>query len=172
MTHSLSPPHARPFQPDGAHRGPDPAPARGHFHAHPSTIARIRRRLIDEQAGAALADTFKVLGDLTRVRLLDALAQAELCVCDLAALVGLSESAVSHQLRLLRGMRVVRARREGRLVFYALDDEHVIALFGQGLRHIQEDAARPRAGAAPHRAHGDGEHAADLRRTAVTRGAR
>jgi DNA-binding transcriptional ArsR family regulator len=111
-------------------------------HAHPAKIARIRRRLLDQQAGGALADTFKVLGDLTRVRILDALAQSELCVCDLAFLVGLSESAVSHQLRLLRSMRVVRARRAGRMVFYALDDEHVIALFEQGLRHIEEATPR------------------------------
>ncbi len=111
-------------------------------HAHPSKIARILRQLLDPQAGSALADTFKVLGDLTRVRILDALARSELCVCDLAALVDLSESAVSHQLRLLRSMRVVRSRRAGRMVFYALDDEHVIALFEQGLRHIQEAAPR------------------------------
>lgn len=114
------------------------------IHAHPAKIARIRRRLLDRQAGAALADTFKVLGDLTRVRILDALAQSELCVCDLAALVGLSESAISHQLRLLRSLRVVRPRRAGRMVFYALDDEHVIALFEQGLRHIEEATPRHR----------------------------
>ncbi len=118
-------------------------------HAHPSKIARIRRRLLDQHAGSALAETFKVLGDLTRVRILDALARSELCVCDLADLVGLSESAVSHQLRLLRSMRVVRARRAGRLVFYALDDEHVIALFEQGLRHIEEATPRRPAGRRP-----------------------
>ncbi len=123
-------------------------------HAHPAKIARIRRRLLDHQAGAALADTFKVLGDLTRVRILDALAQSELCVCDLADLVGLSESAVSHQLRLLRSMRVVRSRRAGRMVFYALDDEHVIALFEQGLRHIEE--ATPHRALSAHRAAGGG----------------
>ena len=120
------------------------------FHAHPSKIARVRRQLLDERAGAALADIFKVLGDLTRVRILDALAQAELCVCDLAALVGLSQSAVSHQLRLLRSMRVVGSRRTGRMVFYTLDDEHIMGLFQQGLGHVQEKvgpflarAARP-----------------------------
>lgn len=115
------------------------------FHAQPSKIARVRRRLLTEDAGAALAETFKTLGDLTRVRLLDALAQAELCVCDLAALVGQSESAVSHQLRLLRSMRVVRPRRAGRRVFYTLDDQHVIGLFEQGLRHVEEAFPRLRA---------------------------
>jgi len=119
-------------------------------HAHPSKIARIRRRLLGEEAGGVLADTFKVLGDLTRVRILDALAQSELCVCDLATLVGLSESAISHQLRLLRTMRVVRPRRVGRMVFYALDDEHVVALFEQGLRHIEEATPRRPTGDAGH----------------------
>ena len=85
---------------------------------------------------AALAETFRMLGDATRVRMLDALAHAELCVCDLAALLGLSESAVSHQLRLLRGLRLVRPRRAGRMVFYALDDQHVTQLFRQGLGHV------------------------------------
>ena len=92
-------------------------------------------------SSAALADTFKLLGDVTRVRILDALSQDELCVCDLATLLRLSESAVSHQLRLLRGMRLVRARRSGRMVFYALDDQHITYLtylFQQGLRHVQE----------------------------------
>ena len=86
-----------------------------------------------------LAETFRVLGDPTRVRILDALSHSELCVGDLAGTLGLTESAVSHQLRLLRGHRIVRPRREGRLVYYALDDEHIISLFHQGLRHVQED---------------------------------
>jgi DNA-binding transcriptional ArsR family regulator len=79
-----------------------------------------------------------VLGDPTRVRILDVLSRAEVCVQDLAGALRLSESAVSHQLRLLRGARIVRARRAGRNVFYTLDDHHVIALFEQGLRHAQE----------------------------------
>jgi DNA-binding transcriptional ArsR family regulator len=86
----------------------------------------------------ALAETFKVLGDTTRVRILDALSRSELCVCDLARLVGLSESAVSHQLRLLRGTRLVRARRDGRQMFYTLDDQHIVGLFEQGLEHVEE----------------------------------
>ncbi|MBM3772121.1 MAG: helix-turn-helix transcriptional regulator [Acidimicrobiia bacterium] len=79
-----------------------------------------------------------MLGDSTRVRILDALSHAELCVQDLARRVDLSESAVSHQLRLLRGMRLVRPRRAGRQVFYALDDQHIVRLFAQGLEHVQE----------------------------------
>jgi ArsR family transcriptional regulator len=86
----------------------------------------------------ALADTFRVLGDPSRVRILDALSGGELCVCDIAGLAGISESAVSHQLRLLRGMRLVRPRRAGRLVYYALDDQHIIELLRQALTHVEE----------------------------------
>jgi ArsR family transcriptional regulator, lead/cadmium/zinc/bismuth-responsive transcriptional repressor len=86
----------------------------------------------------ALAETFRVLGDPTRVRILDALAPGELCVGDIAAHVGISESAASHQLRLLRGMRLVRPRRAGRLVYYAVDDHHILELLQQALTHVQE----------------------------------
>jgi ArsR family transcriptional regulator, lead/cadmium/zinc/bismuth-responsive transcriptional repressor len=89
----------------------------------------------------ALADTFRILGDPTRVRIVDALSEGELCVCDIAERVGMSESAVSHQLRLMRSMRIVRGRREGRCVYYTLDDQHVLSLFQQGLRHVTEDRA-------------------------------
>jgi ArsR family transcriptional regulator len=88
----------------------------------------------------SLADTFRVLGDPTRVRILDALRDGELCVNDLAARIGLSESAVSHQLRLLRTMRLVRARRDGRLAFYAVDDHHILELLAQASTHVQEGA--------------------------------
>ena len=107
-------------------------------HADPDRLATRRAVLLPPATLAPLAETFKVLGDVTRVRLLDALSHGELCVCDLAALVGLSESAVSHQLRLLRGMRLVRPRRAGRQVFYAIDDQHIMSLFEQGLRHVTE----------------------------------
>jgi DNA-binding transcriptional ArsR family regulator len=86
----------------------------------------------------ALADTFRLLGDPTRVRIVDALSAGELCVCDIAEHVGISESAVSHQLRLMRSQRLVRGRREGRCVYYTLDDQHVLDLFQQGLRHVTE----------------------------------
>lgn len=87
----------------------------------------------------ALADTFRILGDPTRVRIVDALSEAELCVHEISERIGLSESAVSHQLRLMRTMRIVRGRREGRCVYYTLDDQHVLSLFQQGLRHVTED---------------------------------
>jgi DNA-binding transcriptional ArsR family regulator len=87
----------------------------------------------------ALADTFRILGDPTRVRIVDALTDGELCVCEISEQVGISESAVSHQLRLMRSMRLVRGRREGRCVYYTLDDQHILDLFQQGLRHVSED---------------------------------
>lgn len=83
-----------------------------------------------------VADIFAALGDPTRLRIVATLAARELCVCDLAATLVLSESAVSHQLRELRDLGIVRARRDGRLVYYALDDEHVNALLGQALEHV------------------------------------
>jgi ArsR family transcriptional regulator len=93
----------------------------------------------------AIAETFRVLGDPTRVRILDALADGELCVCDIAALVGISESAVSHQLRLLRGMRLVRPRKAGRQVFYSLDDQHIVQLLRLAVTHVQEPASTAQA---------------------------
>src|SRR5882672_227249 len=92
------------------------------FHLAPAKVAALKTRLLSDGSVSALAETFKLLGDATRVRILDALSRSELCVCDIARLLGLTESAVSHQLRLLRGMRLVRARRAGRMVFYSLDD--------------------------------------------------
>ena len=92
----------------------------------------------DSVAVEALAEFFSILGDPTRLRIVEVLAEGELCVCDIASEIDLSESAVSHQLRLMRGMRIVRGRRDGRSVFYSLDDQHVLDLFQQGLRHVSE----------------------------------
>lgn len=114
-------------------------------HLNPERVGAARAALLPAEEAANLAETFKVLGDVTRVRILDALSQQELCVCDLAALVGLSESAVSHQLRLLRGMRLVKPRRAGRMIFYTLDDQHIISLFQQASRHVSEAGSDARA---------------------------
>jgi ArsR family transcriptional regulator, lead/cadmium/zinc/bismuth-responsive transcriptional repressor len=100
--------------------------------------ARAPDPRLSAEAAEALADTFRVLGDPTRIRLIAAMAVAERCVGDLAATVGMSESAVSHQLRMLRAARLVRTRRAGRHVFYTLDDGHILALFQQGLSHVHE----------------------------------
>ena len=109
------------------------------FHADAAKVANVRSALMMGEAVTRLSETFKLLGDPTRVRILDALSKDELCVCDIATLLGLTESAVSHQLRLLRGVRLVRPRRAGRMVYYTLDDQHIISLFRQGLRHVQEE---------------------------------
>jgi ArsR family transcriptional regulator, lead/cadmium/zinc/bismuth-responsive transcriptional repressor len=103
------------------------------------TVLR-RRLLMSSDAVRDVAETFRILGDPTRIRILDALSTGELCVCDIAAIAGISESAVSHQLRLLRGMRLVRTRRSGRLVFYELDDHHIIELLRQAHTHVEEGA--------------------------------
>ena len=115
------------------------------FHRDPTKVSPLKRTLLGDDSVVALAETFKVLGDTTRVRILDALARTELCVQDIARLLGLSESAVSHQLRLLRGMRLVRPRRAGRMVYYSLDDHHIVGLFEQGLDHVEEKAGAPAA---------------------------
>jgi ArsR family transcriptional regulator len=110
-------------------------------------VRKLRSELVAPDAVAGLADTFSALGDPTRVRILDVLSHGELCVCDLAAVLGLSQSAVSHQLRLLRGIRLVKPRRDGRIVFYSLDDQHIISIFKQTLQHVEEAgaaAAKPR----------------------------
>lgn len=98
----------------------------------------MRDRLLADESAAALAETFKVLGDVTRVRILDALSRDEVAVCDLAAMLGLSQSAVSHQLRLLRNARLVKSRRSGQHIYYNLDDHHIVGLFEQGLEHVEE----------------------------------
>src|SRR5215210_2308578 len=112
------------------------------FHLAPAKVAALKTTLIPEASVGALAETFKLLGDATRVRILDALSRSELCVCDIARLLGLSESAVSHLLRLLRGVRLVRPRRDGRMIFYTLDDHHIVRLFEQGLEHVEESHRR------------------------------
>ena len=108
----------------------------------PERVAAVRARLPDERSGQALAEVFKVLSDVGRVRLIVALLEAgELCVCDLAAATGLSETACSHNLRLLRSQRLVRYRKHGRNVYYALDDAHIRLLLDVGLQHVGESGA-------------------------------
>ena len=126
------------------------------------SYVQLKTHLLDDVSATALAETFKVLGDATRVRILDALARAEVPVCDLAQLLGLTQSAVSHQLRLLRGMRLVQSRRAGKHIYYVADDDHIVGLFAQGLEHVQERARG--GGADPHvlpsPAHGEPRHGA------------
>lgn len=85
-----------------------------------------------------LAAVFKVLGDPTRTKVISALLQEELCVCDLASLIGISQSAISHQLRVLRNMNLVKYRKDGRIAYYSLDDDHISAILTAGLKHVEE----------------------------------
>ncbi|MDQ2675465.1 MAG: metalloregulator ArsR/SmtB family transcription factor [Actinomycetota bacterium] len=101
-------------------------------------VRRVRRRMKSQEAVGLLAETFRVLGDPTRIRIAHALSQEELCVCDLANLLGASQSAVSHSLRALRQMKLVRHRKEGKIAYYALDDEHIRELLGVGFDHVDE----------------------------------
>lgn len=105
-------------------------------------VERVRRVMKDPEVIRDLSQTFHVLSDPTRVRILFALATAELCVCDLSSLLGASASLVSHQLRLLRKHRLVRFRRDGRMAYYTLDDAHVRSIFREGLRHVEERVVR------------------------------
>lgn len=116
-------------------------------------LEKVQRVRATSPAGptlAALAETFRALGDPTRLRIVAALAQEELCVCDLARLVAVSESAVSHSLRTLRQLRLVRCRKVGKIAYYSLDDAHVARLVADGLGHVREAAVPPRSGVATH----------------------
>lgn len=102
----------------------------------PEAVRGVQEHALSAELTLQVAETFKALADPTRVRILHALSHAELCVGDLAAVLGMTESAVSHQLRLLRNLRIVRARRDGKQMFYDLDDEHVARLFQLTLEHL------------------------------------
>ena len=104
----------------------------------PERVRRVRLRLSDESTSQRLAETFATLADPTRLRIVEALSGEELCVCDLSAALGLSQSSTSHHLRTLRNLRMVKHRRAGRLVYYSLDDDHIVRLFDQGLEHVRE----------------------------------
>ncbi|MEM7828220.1 MAG: metalloregulator ArsR/SmtB family transcription factor [Candidatus Aenigmatarchaeota archaeon] len=101
-------------------------------------VSSVKKRMKPEITMQRLAETFKVLGDPTRIKIIFALSQEELCVCDIANLLGTTKSAVSHQLRILRNMKLVKYRKDGKMAFYSLDDEHIKNLFDEGLRHVEE----------------------------------
>lgn len=108
---------------------------------HDEAVKVVRQALFGEDIAVSLAELFKALGDPTRVKILFSLMTRELCVCDLTAVIGISESAVSHQLRVLRTLRLVKFRREGKILYYSLADDHIEKLFAQGLDHVTEDKA-------------------------------
>ena len=105
---------------------------------HQAQIERVQRKMPPDETLMDLAELFKIFGDSTRIRILYALMEGELCVCDIATLLGMSQSAISHQLRLLKQSKLVRYRREGKTVFYALSDSHVKTVIFQGLEHVEE----------------------------------
>jgi len=105
---------------------------------HEKNVAMAKEKMLSERDFLFLAELFKALGDYTRVRILYALSVGELCVCALAEVLDMSQSAISHQLRLLRAAKLVRYRKEGKNVFYSLDDDHVRNLVSQGLDHVRE----------------------------------
>ena len=104
---------------------------------HEDQVRLAQDSLIDGLTASYLAQTFQALSDPTRVRLISALSSSELCVCDLAAVLEMNQSTVSHQLRSLRDLRLVKTRKEGRTVYYTLDDDHIRDLFARGLIHVQ-----------------------------------
>ena len=105
---------------------------------HLERVTQARKEILADQELDRLARTYKVLGDPTRLKILMALMSGEMCVCDLSAFLGLSESAVSHQLRRLKDLSLVKHRRDGQILYYALDDDHVSVLLDVGLEHVRE----------------------------------
>ncbi|MFH1755940.1 MAG: metalloregulator ArsR/SmtB family transcription factor [Candidatus Latescibacterota bacterium] len=101
-------------------------------------VRAVKQAMKPESVFISLAEIFKTLSDPTRVKILYALSMTELCVCDIANLIGKSSSAVSHQLRLLRGQKLVKYRKDGKIAYYSLDDEHIRHLFKEGLKHAEE----------------------------------
>lgn len=108
------------------------------IHAHGELVERVRKTLPGEDTLYDLTELFRIFGDSTRVRILYVLFESEMCVCDIASLLGLTQSAVSHQLRALKNARLVKSRREGKTVFYSLADDHVKTIIDQGLEHVSE----------------------------------
>lgn len=105
---------------------------------HEDIVDKVKRKMPPEESLYDLAELFKVFGDSTRSKILWALDEAEMCVCDLAYLLNMTQSAVSHQLRVLKQAKLVKNRKEGKIVFYSLEDEHVRQIFELGLKHINE----------------------------------
>lgn len=105
---------------------------------HEDVVNRVKKVLPEDEVLYDLAELFKAFGDSTRVKIICVLFESDMCVCDLANILGVSQSAVSHQLRTLRSARLVRFRKEGKVVYYSLDDEHIKHIFNEGFKHITE----------------------------------
>lgn len=114
------------------------APCCGEDIVHQDVVEQVRERLPPDELLYDLAELFKMFGDSTRVKILYALLESELCVCDIAKLLDVTQSAVSHQLRVLKSGKLVKCRREGKTMFYSLADEHVVRILSQGMEHVEE----------------------------------
>ena len=108
------------------------------FCQHPEILDKVKPEMPDEETLYDLAELFKLFADTTRIRILYVLFESEMCVCDIAALLNMTQSAISHQLRILKQARLVRSRREGKTVYYSLADDHVRTIIGQGMDHVNE----------------------------------
>ena len=106
---------------------------------HEGAVEKVRAAMPDEDTLADVAELFKVFGDTTRTRILSALFESELCVCDIASILNMTKSAVSHQLRILRQTKIVKFRKSGKEVIYSLDDGHIAEIFKTALEHLKED---------------------------------
>ncbi len=106
------------------------------YITHNDKISAAKWHLLPNDTAQKLSETFKILGDQTRIKILSLLTENEMCVCDIADTLQMGQSAISHQLRVLRGARLVKFRKEGKEAWYSLDDEHVVSLMNQGLEHI------------------------------------
>ncbi|MBQ8653521.1 MAG: helix-turn-helix transcriptional regulator [Clostridia bacterium] len=111
----------------------------GYLCVHEELVEQVQAMLPEDETLQRLSELFKAFADGTRIRILYVLLEAEVCVCDLARLLGMTQSAVSHQLRLLRQARLIKSRRDGKTVFYSLADDHVATLLRQGTEHISEE---------------------------------
>lgn len=105
---------------------------------HEDIVVRVKDQLPAEETLYDLAELFKVFGDTKRIKIICALFESEMCVCDLSCLLNMTQSAISHQLRVLKSARLVKFRREGKVVYYSLDDEHIKHIYDAGLNHISE----------------------------------
>lgn len=111
------------------------------IHAHADIVKQVQEAMPGEDALYDLAELFRVFGDSTRIRILYVLFESEMCVCDIAQLLGMTQSAISHQLRALKNARLIKSRRDGKTVFYSLADSHVRTIINQGQEHISEEGS-------------------------------
>ena len=108
------------------------------FHVHKNLVEFVNKKMPDEDTLYDLAELFKVFGDSTRIRILFVLFESEVCVCDIAETLNMTQSAISHQLKILKQNKLVKARRDGKTVYYSLADDHVYKIIEQGLEHVEE----------------------------------